>query len=354
MNFKALLSWSKEEFTDLPWRRSRSLYRTLVSEIMLQQTTVGTVRNHYERFLRRFPDLEALANASEEELLVAWKGLGYYRRARSLKKIAESIFRDHGGKFPKAAAQLEAIPGIGPYTASALISIGMDRRAVAVDANIERVIARLYGLQLPKGPKLQKEIYSRFEAGEILSHDFSYRDLNEALMDLGRTFCQARRAVCELCPMRKDCSAFRSGTPLAYPAEGKVKVAKVDKGHELNLLRIYVMKDEKILVYKKETHEWLSGQYEVPTFILSSTDAKLAQYPLLDTPEELDPAHTYKTGITKYNIVNSVLVMDEKKLKKFKYPRDLEWRHISSEASNFSTATLKGLSIISGKKYQIT
>src|SRR6478672_3587331 len=110
MSLKVLLTWSKTEFSHLPWRKNRSLYRTLVSEIMLQQTTVGTVKNHYDRFLVRFPTLESLAAATEDELTVAWKGLGYYRRARNLKKIAEAIANDHGGKFPKDVEHLMEIP----------------------------------------------------------------------------------------------------------------------------------------------------------------------------------------------------------------------------------------------------
>ncbi|HXH30903.1 MAG TPA: hypothetical protein VNJ01_08835 [Bacteriovoracaceae bacterium] len=342
MNLKPLLSWSKKEFTELPWRKNRTLYRTLVSEIMLQQTTVATVKNHYHRFLARFPDLASLAEASEEDLLVAWKGLGYYRRARSLKKIAECIVTEYGGEFPSDMSVLQKISGIGPYTASALVAIGMDKRAVAVDANLERVISRLYGIKAVKGLQLQKEIYKLFEREIIFSGVETYRELNESLMDLGRTFCQARRAVCELCPLKKDCKAFGEGLPLAYPVAGAPAIG-AGKSHELSLLRIYVIKEDKLLVYKKEKHEWLTGQYEVPTFTLSSTDLKLTQYPQLKKAVEVKPLHILKTGITKYTIMNSLLVMDEKALKRFEFPRQLEWRHISEESANLTTATLKGL-----------
>ena len=162
-----LLTWSGREFGHLPWRKNRTLYRTLVSEIMLQQTTVSTVLQHYERFLVRFPDLQSLAKASEEELLVAWKGLGYYRRAKNLKKIAEAIARDWNGEFPEQGADLQMISGIGPYTSNALISIGMDRPALAVDANLERVLARLYGLKTTKGSRLQKQILQLFLENKI-------------------------------------------------------------------------------------------------------------------------------------------------------------------------------------------
>lgn len=344
MNLKALLTWSGTEFTHLPWRQNRSLYRTLVSEIMLQQTTVGTVLNHFERFLKRFPTLESLAEASEDELTVAWKGLGYYRRARNLKKIAETLAFEHEGEFPHDLEALMKIPGIGPYTANALIGIGMDKRALAVDANLERVIARLFNLKTEKGPKLQKEIQALFNDKKIFNQKISFRELNEALMDLGRTYCQARKASCELCPLRKDCQALSEGEPLLLPlvaGEGKKTV-----DHEIHLLRVLVMKKDKLLVYQKAKNEWLAGQYEVPTFVLSTTDATLKQYPKLSI--ELKPEFSFKTGITKYKIKNSVVMLSEKEFLKIPFSAKPEWRSVKAEDSNFSTATIKALAKIKG------
>jgi A/G-specific adenine glycosylase len=344
MTIKRLLNWSSTEFSHLPWREKRSLYRTLVSEIMLQQTTVSTVRNHFDRFLATFPTIEILALASEEELTVAWKGLGYYRRARNLKKIAEAIVHDYGGEFPNDLEALQLIPGIGPYTASAILAIGMDLPALAVDANLERVIARLYGLKVEKGPRLQKQIQKLFCSGKIFSDKkVSPRALNEALMDLGRTFCQARKASCELCHLKIDCIAFDSGKPLTFPIE-KVS-AKEKEEHELELIRCYVVKNGKLLVYRKDEKEWLSGQYEVPTFILRSTDPAIKQYPLFEGKlPKTDLVH--KTGITKYRIHNHVHLLNESDLKKLNFKRPVEWRDLKSEGSNFSTATLKGLKFV--------
>ncbi len=339
--FNKLIQWSQKEFTDLPWRKERSLYRTLVSEIMLQQTTVGTVKNHYERFLKQFPTLESLANASEDEMLVAWKGLGYYRRARNLKKIAEALVNDHKGKFPEDIDSLQTIPGIGPYTSNAIVGIGMDKRALAVDANLERVIARYYGLKTEKGLKLQKEIQKLFLDKKIFNEKLSFRGLNEALMDLGRTYCQARKASCELCLLKKECKAFESGKPLAIPVEGKT-TGKAQE-HELQLLRIYVIKKDKLLVYKKDDSEWLHGQYEVPTFILKTSDTTLKQYPVLKSKKSFLDYPMIKTGITKYKISNFLLKADEKILKEFGFSRKTEWRSLDSDESNFSTTTLKGL-----------
>lgn len=338
MNLRSLLEWSKADHSQLPWRQQRTLYRTLVSEIMLQQTTVGTVKNHFERFLARFPDLKSLALASEEELLVAWKGLGYYRRAKNLKRIAEALYRDHDGEFPQELEALQRIPGIGPYTASALLAIGMDQPALAVDANLERVIARLLALKEIKGPKLQKKIRQLFDRREIFAKVKSHRALNEALMDLGRTLCQARKASCGLCPLRSDCAAFATKKPLGFPVEGKPKTKSVE--HELHLLRLVVMKGKKLLVYKKGEGEWLSGQYEVPTLILNTTDKKISQYPLAPR-KEWQPLLTFKTGITKYTIMNHVVQMSGAELNRLGLELEIEWRDWTREDANLSVATLK-------------
>lgn len=340
--FSQLIHWSQTEFSHLPWRRKRSLYRTLVSEIMLQQTTVGTVLNHFERFLVTFPDLKSLADATEDELLVAWKGLGYYRRARSLKKIAETLASEHKGQFPKDIETLQTITGIGPYTANALVGIGMDQPGLAVDANLERVLARIFGYDLPKGPALQKFIANEFAQGRLIpERDVSFRGLNEALMDLGRTVCQANKAACEICLMKKHCVAFKSGSPLDYPSAVKTTSKKED--HELSLLRLIVEKKGSVLVYLKEDKEWLAGQWELPTFVLSSTDPKLKQYPQATHKVDKKKLVSFKTGITKYTIVNYIDYELEAKAKKLLGDRRKEWRRLDDPHANFSTATMKAL-----------
>jgi A/G-specific adenine glycosylase len=346
--FKPLLQWSQKEFPDLPWRKNRSLYGTLVSEIMLQQTTVSTVKNHYQRFLGIYPDLESLTQASESELLVAWKGLGYYRRARNLKKIAEGILQNYAGTFPQDTALLQTIPGIGPYTANAIVAIGWNQRALAVDANLERVLSRIFGIQLPKGPKLQLELQQLFQQHVAFKSRLDWRGLNEALMDLGRTFCQARKASCELCPMRQSCVAFEQGQPLQYPlATSPVKTA--GDRHQLHLLRLFVFKNNKLLVYQKKEGQWLAGQYEVPTFIIHSSDPKLLQYPVL-AKKVGGISGEYKTNITKYNIRNSMLAAAASDVKKMGFSEKLVWRDVHCPQANFSTATMKGLSRMMDKE----
>jgi A/G-specific adenine glycosylase len=159
-------------------------------------------------------------------------------------------------------------------------------------------------------------------------------------MDLGRTFCQARKASCELCPLKKGCAASSSGEPLKFPVE--VGEKKKAQEHELTLLRAYVVKKGKLMVYEKEDAEWLSGQFEVPTFIIECSDTKLAQYPRI-TKKIPAKAVMLKTGITKYKIQNHLLVIEEAEFKKWKFDRKVVWKDLNHPDSNFSTTTLKGL-----------
>ncbi|MBY0414620.1 MAG: hypothetical protein K2Q18_10660 [Bdellovibrionales bacterium] len=249
-----LVNWSKDQYSHLPWREKRTLYKTLVSEIMLQQTTVGTVLNHFERFLTEYPTIQDLAKASEEEVCISWKGLGYYRRARSLRNIAIQVVENYQGKIPTTLSELQTLKGIGPYTANAIVAIGADKKALAVDANLERVLARFYGVSVEKGPKLQKRLWDDFAQKKILAEmdSMSARALNEAFMDLGRIICQARKASCLICPLSSKCMAKNSGDPLAFPVEG---AKKESEDLYIKLVRMVVTDKKKILVYKKHlTH----------------------------------------------------------------------------------------------------
>ncbi len=331
--FSKLLKWS-QKFQDLPWRNKRTLYSTLVSEIMLQQTTVGTVLNHYEKFLKEYPTIFDLAQASEEQLTISWKGLGYYRRARNLKKACEHIVNDYKGDIPLHYETLISIPGIGPYTASALIAIGGNKPAIAVDANLERVLSRLFTIDEFKGPKLQKKIQENDKILK-LAKKLGARDFNEALMDLGRNICQARKASCEICPLRSGCMAYEEKAVLHYPRIKEVK----KESFELELARFIVKKKDSLLVYQKKKGQWLEGQWEVPTFILRSEDKKLIQYPILKYKINKKESQIIKTGITKYKIINYLLELDYSDFKKLNVEGDYKFRPIKPEsnlASNIS------------------
>jgi A/G-specific adenine glycosylase len=193
-----LLVWFDQHKRDLPWRRDRDPYRVWLSEIMLQQTRVAAVIDHYERFLRRFPNIEKLASAREASVLAAWSGLGYYRRARMLHAAAKKIVKEHGGKLPATAEDLRALPGIGRYTASAIASIAFDEPVAVVDGNVERVLQRVHGTNLA-GENLWRA------AGELLCQRRP-GDFNQAMMELGATVCLPRQPQCLLCPVSDRCA----------------------------------------------------------------------------------------------------------------------------------------------------
>jgi len=199
-----LLRWYRAHRRDLPWRRTRDPYAIWIAEAMLQQTRVETVIPYYERFLARFPDVASLARAEPDALLGAWAGLGYYSRARNLRRAAEAIATRHGGRLPETAAALEALPGIGRYTAGAVASLAFGAAVPAVDTNAMRVLARVFGLRGRKGTaRHERRVWALAEA---LVPRRRSADWNQALMDLGATICTARVPRCPSCPVRRHCA----------------------------------------------------------------------------------------------------------------------------------------------------
>jgi A/G-specific adenine glycosylase len=190
---RRLLSWYDRSRRDLPWRRDRDPYHIWLSEIMLQQTRVAAVVDYYQRFLQRFPTVEKLAAARESSVLAAWSGLGYYRRARMLHVAAKKIVREHGGKFPSTSATLRTLPGIGRYTSAAIASIAFDEPVAVVDGNVERVLQRFQGTDLPG-----EQVWS---SAQSLLSPARPGDFNQAMMELGATICVPRKPDCQLCPV---------------------------------------------------------------------------------------------------------------------------------------------------------
>jgi A/G-specific adenine glycosylase len=195
---RRLLGWYQRNRRDLPWRRDRDPYRVWLSEIMLQQTRVAAVVEHYQRFLLRFPTIEKLAAARESSVLAAWSGLGYYRRARMLHSAAKEIVREHAGKFPASAEGLRALPGIGRYTAAAIASIVFGEPVAVVDGNVERVLGRVLGKSLA-GEKL-------WQAAQELLSPTRPGNFNQAMMELGATVCLPRQPRCPACPVFGLCA----------------------------------------------------------------------------------------------------------------------------------------------------
>ena len=260
-----LLAWFDREQRRLPWRASREPWPVLVSELMLQQTRVEVVLRYFEPFLARFPAPEALAHAEESEVLAAWSGLGYYRRARALKKAAEAIVAR--GSWPATAAELERLPGVGGYTAAAVASIAFGQRAGVVDGNVVRVMARrlvLAGRCDTRGARalILVEV-------ERLLHPERPGDSNQALMELGATVCKPRTPRCELCPLAAGCLARAAGEPERYP-EPRPRATPI----AVAVAAAAVERDGGyLLVRRGDDEELLPGLWELPATPGAEPDA---------------------------------------------------------------------------------
>lgn len=272
---RALLGWYDRQRRDLPWRRTNDPYRVWVSEVMLQQTTVKAVLPYYEEFLKRFPSLQALAEEPEEEVVAAWSGLGYYHRARNLHRGAQAVAERHGGRFPRTLEAALAVPGVGLYTASAILSIAHGLPLPVVDGNVRRVLARLLAL---RGPEYRKDgpYYNRAE--ELLDRERP-GDWNQALMELGATVCTPRNPGCDACPLRSGCRA-RSLDLVSELPEGRARRAPVD----VKVAAALVERDGRVLLVRRPEGRLLGRMWEVPQTTLESRG-------LPDLARELEERH---------------------------------------------------------------
>ena len=258
---QTVLAWYDREKRELPWRTEANEhpdpYRIWLSEIMLQQTTVKAVLPRYAGFLRRWPDIEALARAELGEVLAAWAGLGYYARARNLHACARVVAEQHGGRFPASEAGLRKLPGIGDYTAAAIASIAFGLRATPVDGNIERVVARLFALTTPL-PAAKPKIRA---LAESLTPTARPGDFAQSLMDLGATICTPRRPACGLCPVRPECSGLAEGLAEALPYREEKAARPVRRGAAFVAIR----SDGAVLLRERPLRGLLGGMLETPS-----------------------------------------------------------------------------------------
>ena len=277
---RLLTNWFSENAKDYPWRSTTNPYEILVSEIMLQQTQVVTVldRGFYRRWLEAFPDFKQLAEAEESEVLRMWEGLGYYSRARNLHRLAKIVVHELENHFPKDVDEIESLPGIGKYTAGAIASFAFNSPVPAVDANIARVLARLFDFQERIDKSLgQKQIWQW--AADLVPSSGG-RIWNSALMELGQTLCGPRKTLCNECPIAESC---RCVEPLGLPIKKlKPAVTNVDEHVILNI------RNEKVLL-KQETGKRSKGMWKLP-----SRDKKEVK--------NLDLITTQNYGITRYKV----------------------------------------------------
>jgi A/G-specific adenine glycosylase len=300
---RRLLAWYAKHARDLPWRRSRDPYRVWISEVMLQQTQVATVRDYFTRFITAFPDVRSLADADETDVLRLWEGLGYYRRARQLHVAARKVVSLHSGRFPSDLAVLQTLPGIGRYTAGAIASIAFDQRAPILEANTIRLFTRLIAFTGEAASAARQSLLWKF-AEEILPQNGAAR-FNQALMELGSLVCTPSDPKCDSCPLASLCAANKLGMQQRIPA-AKPRPTFT----HLREAAIIVRKNGSVLMRRcGETERW-AGLWDFPRFELDSTGPLFAQPEIVakvaaQTGIRCAPGAILKTlkhGVTRYRI----------------------------------------------------
>lgn len=256
----ALLAYYDRHARDLPWRAQPGMpppdpYRVWLSEIMLQQTTVAAVFSYFEKFTARWPDFAALASADDADVMAAWAGLGYYSRARHLIKCARVVVSEYRGKLPQNSAELGKLPGIGPYTAAAIAAIAFGERVAVVDANVERVTARLFAIETPL-PAAKPEIKAAVD--DITPADRP-GDFAQAMMDLGASLCSVRNPQCLICPLQLYCAAQKAGLAETLPRKA-AKKAKPDRTGTA----FWIERDDHVWLIRRPDHGMLGGMRSLP------------------------------------------------------------------------------------------
>ena len=285
---EALLQWFEVNKRTLPWRERKDWYGVFLSEFLLQQTQVTQALPYFQKLIRTYPTVEALASASEDELLRHWAGLGYYSRARNLRKAAKVIVERFSGRFPQNYAEALSLPGIGPYTASAILSIAFNQPLPVVDGNVIRVITRVFNIgEDVRQTKTQKQI--REIAAQLLPNQTPGR-FNEAMMELGALTCQPTSPLCEQCPLQKWCLADRQGSVLKIP----FKSPPAPKKHFYQFVLLFVATDGRLLTVKRPRNGLLASMWEFPT--------------LETTPEELNTPEPIREFLSRYQTAAPIVL----------------------------------------------
>jgi A/G-specific adenine glycosylase len=257
---RALVAWFRRGHRDLPWRRTRDPYAVWVSEIMLQQTRVETVTPYFERWMRRFPTVRALAEAPLDDVLSHWAGLGYYARARNLHTAAREVTTTYGGRFPATAERLRALRGVGAYTAGAIASIAFGEAAPIVDGNVVRVLARIDALAgAASSTALKNEIWQRAEALVRADGGVDAGSFNQAMMELGATVCTPKSPACARCPLGAWCRARAAGAVEHHPGP---KVKKAPRA--VDAVAVLAERDGKLLLVRRPPAGLWGGLWEPP------------------------------------------------------------------------------------------
>ncbi len=255
---RKLIAWYQTNRRELPWRETTDPYIIWISEIILQQTRVAQGLNYFSRFVARFPDVQALAKASEDEVLKYWQGLGYYSRARNLHTAAQTIMRQFGGKFPTDYSDVKSLKGIGDYTAAAIVSFAWNKPYAVVDGNVYRVLSRLFAIETPIDSTQGKKIFTEL-ASSLLSHQQASLH-NQAIMELGALQCIPQNPDCTTCPLTDVCMAYLQQNVSAYPKkQGKTKT----RDRYFHYLHI-IYKKQTTWIQKRQEDDIWKGLYQFP------------------------------------------------------------------------------------------
>lgn len=263
-----LIDWYHQNKRNLPWRNSRNPYFIWLSEVILQQTRVDQGTSYYHKFTERYPTIVDLAEASEEDVMLSWQGLGYYSRARNLHAAAKSVVTDYNGKFPDKYQEIRNLKGVGDYTAAAVASIAFDLTYAAVDGNVNRVISRLF--EVEENPLLPPGKRKILEISNMLLDSKNPGTYNQAMMELGATVCKPRNPVCGICPVKQYCGAFASGRLHDFPVKGEKTKVKTRYLH----FAIFKDAENRVLVSRRASNDIWKGLY---------------QFPLLETDGPVEP-----------------------------------------------------------------
>jgi A/G-specific adenine glycosylase len=310
---RAVLDWfSKSGRKGLPWQQNPSPYRVWISEIMLQQTQVQTVIPYYLRFMAQYPDVAALADASVDQVLHLWTGLGYYARARNLHKAAKQVVQDHGGEFPRDVEALEALPGIGRSTAGAIAALSMHIKAPILDGNVKRVLTRYFAIAgFPESSAVKKQLWT--VAGSLLP-EREIAAYTQAMMDLGATLCTRSSPACQQCPLAADCQALASDRIAEFPGKKPKKALPVKA---VNMLIVRNRSGHVLLEKRPDSGIW-GGLYSLPEQAVNDAGANTEagwlahlETDLQVDSQTLEPMPTIRHSFTHYHLDITPLLVPE-------------------------------------------
>ena len=285
-NVLEILVWYKNNLRELPWRVTKDPYKIWLSEVILQQTQVNQGLKYYHRFVEQYPDVQSLAIAEEQAVLKLWQGLGYYSRARNLLKTAQIITDQYHGVFPNSMAEIQKLPGIGQYTASAILSFAYNLPFPALDGNVFRVISRLYNLRLPINEQKNRSTFLEILNEMIVGVEPS--DFNNAMMELGAMVCKPDNPKCDVCPVAHFCEAKKLGTARELP----IKSAKVKKRNRFFQF-FYIQYQNGFYLHKREGSDIWQNLYQLP---------------LIETKEAVDTTDIFNTLQVVNNLIQSELL----------------------------------------------